>query len=69
MSETESEAQDEFFEVAARLKEIRFRLLGVVSLLPESAPARQVAECVVADAILPAIRDLTTAAEQLAESA
>jgi hypothetical protein len=69
VTEFEREAQDELYEAAAWLKGLRFRLLGVVSTLPESASARQVAECVVADAILPAIRDLTAAAEQLAESA
>lgn len=69
MSETERDVQNELYEVAARLKEIRFQLLGAASILPESSPARQVAECVIADAILPAIRDLTAAAEQLAENA
>lgn len=67
MRETEQEVQEELYETAAWLKGLRFRLLGTASLLPESAPAREVIECVIADAILPAIRDLTTAAEQLAE--
>lgn len=69
VKDVEQAAQDELFEAVANLKSLRFRLLGVGSTLPESASARQVVECVVADAILPAIRDLTAAAEQLAESA
>lgn len=68
VSETQREVQDELYELAAWLKGIRFRLLGLVATLPESSPCREVIECVIADAILPAIRDLTAAAEQLAES-
>lgn len=67
MTDTEEAAQDELFETVAGLKGMRFKLLGVCATLPESAPAREVIECVLADAIVPAIRDLRTAAEQLSE--
>lgn len=67
MKDVEQAAQDELFEVVANLKGLRFRLLGVGSTLAPSKAGREVVECVLVDAIEPAIRDLTTAAELLAE--
>lgn len=67
MKDVEQEAQDELFEAVANLKTFRFRLLGVASTLPSSKAWKEIVECVLADAIEPAIRDLTNAAEVLAE--
>ncbi|HET9227373.1 MAG TPA: hypothetical protein VFR31_11950 [Thermoanaerobaculia bacterium] len=63
----EEEAQNELFEVVAQLRGIRFRLLGIGSLFPPEADCKEIIECVLADAVAPAIRDLTRAAELLAD--
>jgi hypothetical protein len=63
MNDAEQAAQDELFETVVHLKSLRFRLLGVASTLPSSTPWREIVECVLVDAVEPAIRDLTTAAE------
>lgn len=65
--DVEQAAQDELFEAVANLKSLRFRLLGVGSTLPSSTAGREIVECVLVDSLEPAIRDLTTAAELLAE--
>lgn len=67
MNDAEQAAQDELFEAVANLKSMRFRLLGVASTLPSAKAWREIVECVLADAVEPAIRDLTTAAELLAD--
>ncbi|MFL6294159.1 MAG: hypothetical protein ACJ759_24960 [Thermoanaerobaculia bacterium] len=67
MKDDVQDAQNELFEAVANLKTFRFRLLGVASTLPSSTAWREIIECVLADAVEPAIRDLTTAAELLAE--
>lgn len=67
MTADEEAAQAELFEIVAGLKGARFKLLGICSTLPESSPAREVAECILADAIAPAIRDLLSAAERMEE--
>lgn len=67
MKDVEQAAQDELFEAVANLKSLRFRLLGVGSTLPSSMEGREIVECVLVDAIEPVIRDLTIAAELLAE--
>lgn len=67
MKDVEQAAQDELFEAVANLKSLRFRLLGVGSTLLSARVGREIVECVLVDAIEPAIRDLTTAAELLAE--
>lgn len=67
MNDNEQDAQNELFEAVANLKTFRFRLLGVASTLPSATAWRKTIECVLMDAVEPAIRDLTTAAEQLAE--
>lgn len=65
MKDDVQDAQNELFEAVANLKTFRFRLLGVASTLPSSTAWREIIECVLLDAIEPAIRDLTTAAELL----
>ena len=67
MTDMEQEAQNEMFEIKAQLSGIRFKLLGLCSTFPPSAAWREIIECVLADAIEPAIRDLTTAAELFAD--
>jgi hypothetical protein len=67
VKDDEQDAQNELFEAVANLKTFRFRLLGVASILPSSTAWREIIECVLMDAVEPAIRDLTTAAELLAE--
>lgn len=75
----EAAAQAELWEVATALEAIRFRLLGVKATLPESPyetamlegeevmdislEVRSIIECVLADCIEPAIRDLRDASE------
>jgi len=61
------DARNELFEAVANLKTFRFRLLGVASTLPATTAWKEIIECVLMDAVEPAIRDLTTAAELLAE--
>jgi hypothetical protein len=61
------DARNELFEAVANLKSFRFRLLGVASTLPAETAWKEIIECVLMDAVEPAIRDLTTAAELLAE--
>ena len=67
MKDNEQDAQNELFEAVANLKTFRFRLLGVASTLPSATAWRETIERVLMDAVEPAIRDLTTAAELLAE--
>lgn len=59
-------AREQISEITAELKAIRFRLLGVHASLPTEGPGaemRTVIECVLADAIEPALRDLRAAVD------
>lgn len=57
----------ELFEAVAGLKSLRYRLLGVGVTVSRSCSAAPVVERVLEDCIEPAIRDLTAAAERLAD--
>ena len=57
----------ELFEAVAGLKSLRYRLLGVGVTVSRSCPATPVLARVLEDCIEPAIRDLTAAAERLAD--
>jgi hypothetical protein len=62
----ETAAREQISEIAADLEAIRFRLLGVHASLPPEGPAtgmRADIECILADAIEPALRDLRSAVD------
>jgi hypothetical protein len=61
MTEDEEAALAQIPLVTADLEAARYRLLGIHASLPERSALRPVIECVLADAIAPAIRDLSAA--------
>lgn len=68
MTEPVTAARTQLREIAADLEALRFRLLGVhASLPPDEEPSfstgvRAALECILADSLEPAIRDLQAAA-------
>lgn len=62
----EAAAREQISEIAADLEAIRFRLLGVHASLPPEGPAARMRadlECILADAVEPALRDLRSTVE------